>query len=48
MLLESDYSMSDGEIVLSGLKYKSVEGNRKKQKKKTIGKKGCRKKKMKG
>lgn len=33
MLLESDSDLSDGEIVLSDLKHKSVEGNGKKQKK---------------
>ena len=39
MLLESDSDMSDGETVLSDLKYKNVEGNGKKQTKKTIGNK---------
>ena len=47
MLLESDSDLSDGEIVLSDLKHKNIEGNGKKQKKETIGKKWCRKKEMK-
>ena len=43
MLLESDSDMGDGEIVLSYLKSKSIEGNGKKQKKEKIGKKDAEK-----